>query len=551
MPIAINTLTSFIQSGCKKRKMPFTSMHPAFNKWFIALWICAFSYFVVFSLLGVWRHWGYLTSPYDLGAFDQAVWTASQGGSLLNSFNGSGQTMNWLGIHFQPILYLFVPLYNIYPSVHWLTLSQSAALAFSSLPIFAIARHVTHSEKHAFIWAIIFLLNPFVIGAATWDFHEVSLATFFISLGLYAITQKRLVLLIICSIFLLACKEHFGLTVAGLGILYGIAHKNWMVGVGFAVIGIVLMSLIIGVIMPSFSPTGQHPMIRPAISMHPSTGRYSWLGDSLHAVIKNIISHPFVILETVFVTMERWEYLFSLLVPFLLLPVLAPIWAIPIASDLLANLLSSVSMPCLIISYHSATIIPVLTVAAIHGLQRISPYLKTLSVSYCIQIILLLNVALAYHFAPFSFPGSLNYWKPVNTVATFDNREPIIKQLIDNKSASIQANLIPHFTQKKSFYFYPEKIDSADFIVLRLESPTTKLIPSASGEFGTIEQLLQMPPALYLDSVEKLLDNQHFQLVYWSDPWLIFGKEKKYSSPDAVIQVRAKIKTLREEWPPL
>jgi uncharacterized membrane protein len=517
------------------------------NPWRIALWSCTLSYFCFFSLLGIWRHWGYMTSPYDLGVFDQAIWTASQGGSLLNSIN-TGQTINWLGFHFQPILYFFVPLYKIYPSVHWLTVSQSAALAFSALPLFAIARHVTRSEKNAFLWALIYLLNPFVIAAATWDFHEVSLATFFISLGLYAITQKRLLLLMISSMFLLACKEHFGLTVAGLGILYGVAHKNWLIGAGFSVVGIMMTALIIGVIMPHYSPTGQHLMIMPVKSMDSSSMRYTWLGNSASSIIKSLFIHPFIPIKEVFVTMNGWRYLGGLLAPFLLLPAASPLWLIPLGSDLLTNLLSAISMPRLITSYHSAPIIPVLTVAAINGLQRFSPFLKKFSADLLLKSILLINALLAYCLAPLPFSGSLNYWQPVKTIVSFDVRESIIKKMVENRSVSVQANLIAHFTQTDSFYFFPQKIDNADFIVLRLDSPTTKLTASSPGEFGTLAQALQMDPALYLNSIEELIDNPNYQLVYWSDPWLIFGKEQKNSSPNALRQVRVKIQSLRQNW---
>jgi uncharacterized membrane protein len=518
------------------------------NKWHIALWGCILSYSILFSLLGIWRHWGYLTSLYDLGCYDQAIWTASQGGSLLNSFNGTGQTMNWLGIHFQPILYLFVPLYKLYPSVHWLTVSQSAALAFSALPMFAIARHVTRSEKNAFLWALIYLLNPFVIAAATWDFHEVSLATFFISLGLYAITQKRLLLLMISSIFLLACKEHFGLTVAGLGVLYGVVHKNWLVGTGFSVVGIMMTALIIGVLMPHYSPTGQHLMIMPVKSMDSSSMRYAWLGNSAASIIENLLMHPLKVMETAFVTMQGWVYLFGLLTPFLLLPVASPVWLIPIVGDLLANLLSANPMPRNIFSYHSVTIIPFLTLAAIFGLQKVHPCFKSLSAEGILKLTLCLELILAYYVAPLPLLGSVNFWRPLSVITPFDEREAAIKEIIGNGVISIQANLGAHFTQRFSIYGFPEKIDESDFIVLRLESPTLKTIPDDPGEIGTIAHHLHLHVTDYLKQVEKLLNDNKYDLLYWNDPWVIFGKGPQKSSSASVESVRSKIQELRRSW---
>jgi uncharacterized membrane protein len=518
------------------------------KKMHLALWGSVLSYFIIFSLLGIWRHWGYLTSLYDLGCYDQAIWTASQGQPLLNSFNGSGHTMNWLGIHFEPILYIFVPLYKIYPSPHWLTLTQSAAIAFSSLPIFAIAQHITHSAKLAFVWVLIYLFNPFLISNATWDFHEVSLAVFFISIGLYAIIKKNLAMLVLSSIFLLLSKEHFGLTVAGLGFVYGIVHKNWIIGASFSIGGIFITALIVGAIMPSYSPTGHHPMIKPAVTMHPGTGRYNWLGDSLPSVIDNILTHPLEIMNVVFVQMKGWLYLNALLVPFLFLPISAPVWIMPISGDLLANLLSKMSMPRLIISYHSATIIPILIVASIHGFQKLSSRFKILKRDLFLGSLLSLNFIFAYYYFPLPLPGALNFWQPISTIGKFDNRELLVKKLLENRSISVQANLGPHFSQRFEIYNFPEKIGESDFIVLKLDSPTFNIKSIDEGELGSLARHLHMDLAEYLDQVEILLNNKNYEVFYWNDPWLVFGKGKTRLSSNYTEHINSKIQLLRSTW---
>lgn len=516
------------------------------NKWKIALWGCVLSHFIVFSLMGIWRHWGYMTSLFDLGCFDQAIWTASQGESLLNSIN-TEQTMNWLGFHFQPILYIFVPLYKIVPSVHWLTLSQSAALSFSALPIFSIALHITHSEMSALVWTLIYLLNPFLISAATWDFHEVSLAVFFICLGLSAITKKRLVLLIISSLFLLACKEHFGITIAGLGLTYGIVNKNLLVSVGFSVVGIMVMAIIIGIIMPYYSPTGQHLMFKPLSNMDSSTMRYGWLGESLSAIALNITMHPLAILKTVFVSFGGWHYVFLLFLPFLFLSFLSPIWILPSIGDILANLLSANPMPRSLFSYHSVTIVPFLIVASISGFQYITPYLKTFSSESVMKLLLYLALVIAYYVAPFPLTGAINFWQPKNVIADLDSREAIIKKIIGNDAVSVQANVGAHFTHRNSIYSFPNRIEKSDFIVLRLDSPTLKTAPDNPAEIGTLSHHLHLRFSDYLSQIELLLRNNNFQLLYWDDPWAVFGKGQNRRNSAAVEQIRLKIQAFRNK----
>ncbi len=84
--------------------------------------------------------------------------------------------------------------------------------------------------------------------------------------------------------------------------------------------------------------------------------------------------------------------------------------------------------------------------------------------------------------------------------------------------------------------------------MLRLDSPTRQIKPENPVVIGVLAYHLQMPPATYLDQVEKLLINKEYELVYWDDPWLVFSKGQKSTSLNTLQQVRAKIQSLREKW---
>ncbi|MDD5460760.1 MAG: hypothetical protein PHG00_03875 [Methylococcales bacterium] len=112
-------------------------------------------------------------------------------------------------------------------------------------------------------------------------------------------------------------------------------------------------------------------------------------------------------------------------------------------------------------------------------------------------------------------------------MASYDNRELLVKKIIENQSVSVQSNLGAHFTQKSIIYRFPKKIGEVDSIVLRLESPTKTITPDNPVYIGTLAHHLQMTSATYLDQVEKLLLNKDYKLVYWDDPWVIFSKDKK------------------------
>ena len=509
--------------------------------WRALLLVFVVLFFCLFSLLGLWRHWGYLTSINDLGAFDQVVWMASKGHSLVNT-SILGTPMHWLGFHFQPILSVFVLLYKITPTVNWFVLAQGAALAVSAWPIFLLAERVTASGQAAFMWSLAYLCNPFLLNAAAWDFHPISIAVPLLSLGLLAIERKQAGLLILASILLFACKEHMGLAVAGLGLLYAMRNRAWSMGLGIFLAGIVAFILIVAVVMPSYSLTDQHPMFSENIGQ---LSRYAWLGGNPVEVIKKIGLEPVFVIRTI-MAMGGLEYIFLLLMPFLFLSLGGASWLLPAVADLLVNLLSANPMPRSISSYHSVTLVPIVAVAAIYGSYRLARTVKSIKSDFLSYLVLLISLVLGYRFAPLPLPGSENYWMATHLVSADDPQVSNIKSLIRDGSVSAQANVGAHYSQRTVIHYYPQKVGEVDFIILRLESPTGRLLPYDKSVVATLAHHLSINPYKYLDSVRDLLLNAHYGIVFWQDPWLVLQRGE--INNDNTAQVLDKIEYLRSEW---
>ena len=116
------------------------------------LWAAILLHFALLFMVGVSRHWGYMSSVNDLGAFDQVVWNTLHGNFLHNTtINPFAASINWLGCHFQPI---FLP------------------------------------------------------SAGGWDFHPITLGVPFIALGLWAVVIKRARMLIFSCLPMLTV-HHF------------------------------------------------------------------------------------------------------------------------------------------------------------------------------------------------------------------------------------------------------------------------------------------------------------------------------------------------------
>jgi len=501
-------------------------------------------------MTGLFRHWGFLTSINDLANFDQAIWGTINGEFLLNTdlFN---MPISRLAIHFDPIQLVFVPFYLLYPSVAWLTAGQSFALAITAWPIFTLASRVLESEKLGLLWALIFLVNPFILNAGAWDFHPITLAVPFVAFGFVGLESKNFKFMLFSAFIILMCKEHLGIMITCFGILWWIKTRRWVPALILVLLGITHFYFVLKVIMPALSPTGAHLMMSDEM---PQFDRYTWLGKSFGEMIENAVSSPITILKTALISMGGLSYLLILMLPFLFFPLLTLTYLLPGLADLAANILSEVSLPKSPIGYHSATLIPILTISAIYGLKKIMAWQKRYSLLSCTAFILFSSIIMGYLLAPLPLPKAINYWKPNSFVNLPDHRIKEIHRLIGkDTSVSIQANLGSHFSQRRDIYRFPNKIDKVDIIIFRFESPTmniNNLKQEKEAKRGfplhMLDNHLQMDKKDYLTSVEKLLEDKNFGIVYWDNPWLVLKRGKK--TKDLIADVLASLEELRKKW---
>lgn len=513
------------------------------TRWRWGTWIAISVHFGVILTLGLSRHWGYMSSLNDLGVFDQAVWGTLHGQFLLNT-SILNQPINWLGFHFNPVLLLFVPFYALSPSVEWFALAQALALSIAAWPIFLLASRVSQSEVAGLLWALAYLANPFLLNAAAWDFHPVTLAVPFIALGLLAVEKADSRLLFLSCLPLLFIQEQLGLAVAAFGVLWWLRNKGWKTAVSLISLGTAHAALVLGAIMPAFSPAGSHLMLGSGLGQ---LSRYGWLGHSVSEAAQTLLTHPLSVIETLMFGTDGATYLALLLLPFLGFPLAGGAALLPGLADLGANMLSANPMPRSIFAYHSVTLVPALTAAAIYGARRFALRFNKYTLTQLAGLVTTLNFATGYIFAPLPLPGARNIWMPTHFMNCPDRSVQTIHASVDdNASASVQANIGVHFSQRREIYLYPNKADETEVIILRLGSPTTRLLPQEPGHAVSLAGHLQMRPADYLASIECLLSGKEYGVALWRDPWLVFSRSGNNSA--AANEIRKKLGQLQKEW---
>lgn len=477
-------------------------------------WGIILFFIIFFALLSFGRHDSLKSYLNDLGTYDQVVWNTASGHFFENSANMLEEP-SYLGAHFSPILLLFVPLYKFWADPKWFLAIQALAIGLSGVPVYLLARRKLGDVWGARIILASYFLYPFLQNGALYDFHEVVMAVGFAAWAFYFLEREKYVLFIIFSILLALSQEHLVLLVLMMGLYIVWSKKRTQLGLVVAGISLAYFLLVMLAVIPHFSSGGESALIANS-SPYPS--RYAWLGGSFPEVLKNVAANPIKISQ-VLISPERLSYLFWLIAPVFSLALLSP--AVLIIAPLVAiNLLSSNSMTFSFYFYHSAILAPIIFMAATLGLDHWfgnNNFFKRMFLG----LILAVSIygAVMFSVSLFSFQYHLNDFLPDEHAQRIKEVEKIIPA---QASLSVQHNLGPHFSERRSLYRFPLQADCVQFVVLDETDPYR----SNPGQFFNFEYALQMPMGEWKADIQKLKNNLQFEKIYDQDGYLVFKNKK-------------------------
>jgi uncharacterized membrane protein len=311
-----------------------------------------------FGTLAALEYRAFEAGRFDLGNMVQAVWSTAHGRPL-DVTDLSGEQINRLGSHVDPLLAAFAPLWWLWPSPAMLLIVQAIVLATGALPVFWLARKHLRSEWTAALFAVAYLVYAPVQWLALDEFHPVALAAPLLLFALWYLDEDRL--LTAAPFFVLAAlsKEEIPLVIAGLGVWYAFAHKRRFSGLGIAAAGIALTALSLTVVMPHFRD-GASPAF---------FDRYDAVGGSLGGIVETAFTDPVVIVRAASEGRDL-AYLLQLALPLAGLFLAAPLVLLGAIPELAANLLSDVSTQTSIEFHYTAPITPFLVAGAVFGAAR-------------------------------------------------------------------------------------------------------------------------------------------------------------------------------------
>ncbi|MBU3978466.1 DUF2079 domain-containing protein [Patescibacteria group bacterium] len=453
---------------------------------------CLFlTYVLYFTITSFLRYDNFYTGRFDLGNMVQTVWNTSHGRIFILTDPNGTDILSRLAFHADFILILLTPFYFIWSNPKILLLIQSIIVGAGSFFIFLIAKDILKNKNLALVFSFTFLINPGIQRANLYDFHAVTLAIFFLLGTYYFYLKKKYIYFSIFAILAALTKEEIWLITGLFGLFIFLFHKKKVFGTAIFLISVSIFTILIWYAIP-------HALG----SQHFALSYYSEFGNSPLKIIKTIIFSPLKTIGTILAP-EHLNYLCQLFLPVGFLSLLAPLYLVFAAPDLLINLLSNNSQLHQIYYQYTAAINPFIFVAAIMGVAFLKKITKLPAVFFMIYL-LIISLLSAYLFGP--LPGAKGSNLDMYT-RQLDERNFIDKYLSGipkHLSVASTNNAGSHLSERQQIYTVPNGIEKADIVVFLLTN---------SRALISEEQM-----------IEKLKQNDKYSLILEKNKFVVFKK---------------------------
>jgi uncharacterized membrane protein len=324
------------------------------------IWATALTVFGAYAAISLFRLLRLDPSSWDLSIYTEYVKQYAHLRAPIVDIRGAG--FNLLGDHFQPLVAVLAPFFRVFPSPATLLVAQALLAALSVFPVAQVAREKLGAGAGRAI-AVAYGFSWGLQQLAQFDFHEIAFAIPLLAFSLSALARGRLRAAVCWALPLVFVKEDQGFTVAAIGLYLAIsglrgkapdAAARTVGGQLLLIWGFAWSFLAIGVILPHFSPAHHYDYWSDggvlAPGGHPSvTGL---VGQLFHAWPDKLRTLVILLLPTAFIALR------------------SPLTLVA-APSLLLRFTSTNGSYWGTYWHYSATVMPIIFVAAVDALARI------------------------------------------------------------------------------------------------------------------------------------------------------------------------------------
>ncbi|MCK6627082.1 MAG: DUF2079 domain-containing protein [Anaerolineae bacterium] len=465
--------------------------------------------FIYFGLYANQRHLAFETGAFDVGVYIQPLWNFIQGRDFAVSIIEDNGPIRW-ATHVEPILFLIVPLYALWPDPRTLLWLQVAGLSLTALPLYALANRRLRSEWAALAVVLAFFLLPATEAVTLFDFHAVTFAPFFLLSAIYFLDRalaaqgvsfwlwpeepanvqrstfnvQRSTFNVLSSVFFLlalSTKEDISLHVLMIGLYLLFLRRRWGEGVSLILVGLVWFYVTFQVIIPAFRTAGGQSIY---------AAWFETLGHTPLEIALSPFTKPDQVLALVF-RPGSIPALGMITIPLALLPWLGlPLFVLAAPSLAFSLLSQNPTLRQLETWHYAAPMLPFIMLGTIDGLARITYYVSRVThhaprFITLAAVLILLATSLIYHnLRGYSPLAQLQEWPEVTP--HHDLGRQLAVTIPAEASLLAQAQLVPYVAHRYQLGIWSGPLlTDYDFIWLDLSHPKFPNRFNAHGDLLT------------------------------------------------------------------
>lgn len=303
------------------------------------MWAICVVVFVASATLAITHLVRFAPGSWDLGIFTEAERGYANLHAPIVDIKGPG--FDLLGDHFHPILILLAPFFRVFPTPVTLLIAQALLTAASVTPVYQAA-HELLGRNQARLIALAYGFSWGLAAMNGYDFHEVCFAVPLLAASLSALVRLRYRAAVLWAAPLVFVKEDLGLTVAAIGFALVLLYRRRQTGMSLAYWGVAWTIIAVYVIIPLTNPQHTYPYWK-------NSGHV--LGLFTDGTSTKLTTLLLVLLPTAFAAL--WSPLVLIALP-----------------ELVLRFVSGQSVFWGTTDHYSATLMPIVFVAAIDGVSR-------------------------------------------------------------------------------------------------------------------------------------------------------------------------------------
>lgn len=425
--------------------------------------VCSFAlgYALYMSYFTLARHRGLQTAGFDLGIFDNLMFNAMHGRPFRSTVavpNGS-----YLSNHAEYGMFLFVPIYALYPSAETMLVLQSTFMGLAAWPLYLFCSTQATRPVAAAIACSYLFFAP-LHGPNFYDFHWMPMAMFFVFWLFYAIARRNVPWIWILSITVCSMREDAAFGTIAIG-LFLIVTKHWVrLGTVMTALSVAWFVLVKFVIMPWAGPWWFANIYKDLVA----EGEHGY-----GSIVKTILINPNYFVQTL-LTQDKLVYALHMFAPLLLLPLRRPAQLLLMLPGFFVTLMTTGYAPTVSIAFqYTTTWIPFLFGAIAISLRQRTRELgvraeRASAVALCVGVLVHSYVfgAILQHetfvggFSRVSFALS-----PMEEQRYKDLRA-LVARIPRDVSVAATETVIPHVSNRLDAYTLKITAGEADYLLL-------------------------------------------------------------------------------------